>query len=349
MRDWALFLGSDWIGTIWNELPTSIRTGGSGTEAAFGVEYFDLMQQRPETGELFDAAMAAASRFTAPFVCAGYDFAAFTRVCDVGGGTGTLLGAILTANPGLHGVVFDLPDVVAGAPRSSRRAASPTVARSSAVTSSQSVPTGCDLYVLQSIVHDWDDESAVRILARVREAMTPGSRVLVLEGIVPTSGVAHPSKYADLLMLVLTGKGRERTEPEYAALAARAGLRLERVVNLLARDGIELSPSREPAHRARGRGSSRPRRGSRPGGRPRRTESAARVDQLAVVGRLRIVLEPDPQVPAAFEREAGDRRLERVAADDCDRPRDRRARRASPGTGRAPRGSGARPRAHDPA
>lgn len=240
MRAWALFLASDWVGTIWNELPASIRTGGSGTEAAFGMEYFELMQQRPETGALFDAAMASASRFTAPFVCAGYDFAASTRVCDVGGGTGTSLGAILTANPGLHGVVFDLPEVVAGAP--AELAARGVADRGEVVGGDffTSVPGGCDLYVLQSIVHDWDDESAVRILTRVREAMMPGARALLLEGIVPTSGVAHPSKYADLLMLVLTGKGRERTEPEYAALAARAGLRLERVVNLLARDGIEL-------------------------------------------------------------------------------------------------------------
>lgn len=241
MRAWALFLASDWVGRIWNELPTSVRTGGSGTEAAFGMEYFELMQQRPETGEVFDAAMAAASRFTAPFVCAGYDFAAFTRVCDVGGGTGTLLGAILAANSGLRGVVFDLPDVIAGAP--AELAARGVADRCGVVSGDffESVPGGCDLYLLQSIVHDWDDESAVRILTRVREAMTPGSRVLVLEGIVPSSGVAHPSKYADLLMLVLTGKGRERTEPEYATLAARAGLRLERVVNLLARDGIELT------------------------------------------------------------------------------------------------------------
>jgi O-methyltransferase domain/Dimerisation domain len=240
MRAWVVFLGSDWVGRIWNELPASIRTGRSGTEAAFGMEYFDLMQQRPETGVVFDAAMAAASRFTAPFVCAGYDFAGFTRVCDVGGGTGTLLASILTANPELQGVVFDLPEVVAGAP--AELAARGVADRCEVIGGDffASVPRGCDLYLLQSIVHDWDDDSAMRILTRVREAMDPGSRVLLLEGIVPTSTVMHPSKYTDLLMLVLTGRGRERTEPEYAALAARAGLRVERAINLLARDGIEL-------------------------------------------------------------------------------------------------------------
>jgi O-methyltransferase domain/Dimerisation domain len=240
MRAWAVFLASDWMGTIWNELPTSIRTGGSGAEVAYGMDFFDLMQDQPAAGAAFDAAMAAASRFTAPFVCAGYDFAACTRVCDVGGGTGTLLASILGANPALRGVVFDLPAVVAGAP--AELAARGVADRCEVVGGDffESAPSGCDLYVLQSIIHDWDDESAVRILTRVREVMTPGSRVLVLEGIVPTSAVAHPSKYADLLMLVLTGKGRERTEAEYAALAARAGLRVQRVINLLARDGIEL-------------------------------------------------------------------------------------------------------------
>lgn len=241
MRAWVLFFGSDWVGEIWNELPTSVRTGGSGTEAAFGSEYFELMARRPEAGAEFDAAMAAASRFTAPFVCAGYDFGAFTRVCDVGGGTGTLLAEILAASPDLLGVVFDLPAVVAGAP--SELAERGVADRCEVVGGDffAAVPKGSDLYVLQSIVHDWDDESAVRILRRVREAMTPGARVLLLESAVPTSPVVHPSKYADLLMLVLTGRGRERTIEEYRALAAGADLRLDRVVSLLARDGIELA------------------------------------------------------------------------------------------------------------
>ena len=241
MRAWAIFFGSDWVGEIWNELPTSVRTGDSGTEAAFGVEYFDLMAGRPDTGAMFDAAMAAASRFTAPFVTSGYEFGACTRVCDVGGGTGTLVAEILAAFPDLLGVVFDRPEVVAGAPK--ELVARGVSDRCEVVGGDffATVPAGSDLYVLQSIVHDWDDDSAVRILSRVREAMTPGARTLVLESVVPTSSVAHPSKYADLLMLVLTGRGRERTAEEYQALAARAGLRVDRVVSLLARDGIELS------------------------------------------------------------------------------------------------------------
>ena len=87
-------------GTIWNELPTSVRTGGSGTEAAFGLEYFDLMQQRPETGAVFDAAMAAASRFTAPFVCAGLRLrGVHPRAATSAAGPARCSPSILTAFP----------------------------------------------------------------------------------------------------------------------------------------------------------------------------------------------------------------------------------------------------------
>jgi hypothetical protein len=137
--------------------------------------------------------------------------------------------------------VFDLPEVVTGA--GDELAARGVRDRCEVVGGDffAEVPKGSDLYVLQSIVHDWDDDSAVRILRRVRDAMEPGARVLLLEAVVPPTGVVHPAKYADLLMLVLTGRGRERTLEEYRTLATRAGLRLERVVSLLARDGIELA------------------------------------------------------------------------------------------------------------
>ena len=93
-----------------------------------------------------------------------------------------------------------------------------------------SVPPGCDRYVLQAIVHDWDDDSCVRILTACREALRPGGRVLVLEQTMPDHDGDHLVKALDLEMLVDTGKGRERTRTEFDALFARAGLRVDSVV-----------------------------------------------------------------------------------------------------------------------
>lgn len=48
-------------------------------------------------------------------IAKAYDFSSFNTIVDVGGGRGGLLTAILSANPHLQGVLFDVPTVVAGA------------------------------------------------------------------------------------------------------------------------------------------------------------------------------------------------------------------------------------------
>jgi hypothetical protein len=57
----------------------------------------------------------------------------------------------------------------------------------------------------------------------------PGGRVLVLEKTVPTDDTPGPGRWLDLHVMLLVG-GRERTEREYRALLAKAGLRLTRVL-----------------------------------------------------------------------------------------------------------------------
>ena len=91
------------------------------------------------------------------------------------------------------------------------------------------VPPGADAYLLSHIVHDWAEPEAVSILTRVREAIAPAGRLLIVENVMPTDDTPHPAYLLDMPMLLLTG-GRERTEDEYADLLARAGFRLERVI-----------------------------------------------------------------------------------------------------------------------
>jgi hypothetical protein len=83
---------------------------------------------------------------------------------------------------------------------------------------------------LKTVIHDWSDDLAKRILANCRRAMTPASRLLLIESVVPPGNQPHPSKFMDLNMLVLTHGGRERTEREYRSLFASAGFQLARVI-----------------------------------------------------------------------------------------------------------------------
>jgi len=110
----VLFIGASWHAQIWSEADHSVRTGRSATESAFGVPFFDYVQtQNPDAGAQFDAAMAAGSRLQAQLLVRRYDFSGVGSVCDVGGGTGTVLAEVLKANAAARGTLFDLPSVLA--------------------------------------------------------------------------------------------------------------------------------------------------------------------------------------------------------------------------------------------
>jgi microcystin-dependent protein len=91
------------------------------------------------------------------------------------------------------------------------------------------VPAGGDAYIMKHIIHDWDDERALVILRNIRKAMNRGGRVILIESVVLPGNQPDFAKIIDLEMLLLPG-GRERTEAEFRALFAAAGLEMTRIV-----------------------------------------------------------------------------------------------------------------------
>ena len=80
-----------------------------------------------------------------------------------------------------------------------------------------SVPPGGDAYMMKHIIHDWDDERAIKILKNIKQAMNPGARVLVLESVIVDGNGQDFGKLLDIEMLVSPG-GKERTAAEYEEL-----------------------------------------------------------------------------------------------------------------------------------
>ncbi|MFL1380855.1 methyltransferase [Nocardiopsis protaetiae] len=225
----------------WRELPRSVRDGSVAFEYVHGTSFFEYLDGRPALAEMFHDAMADRTRGTARVLPNAYDFAPFTTVVDVGGGDGTLLSAVLARHPHLNGVLFDAPGGAARAPAVLERAG--VADRCSVVSGDffRSVPAG-DVLLLKSIVHDWDDERAAAILARCREAVAEGGRLLLVEPMLPDGPGADESPVpflSDLNMLVNTG-GRERTRSDFEALFAGTGFALASVGVLARPSGYAL-------------------------------------------------------------------------------------------------------------
>ncbi len=228
MRPLATFFGQDSY-PVWSDLLYSARTGAPAFDHRFGASHFEYLAQHAEAAAVFNAAMSAnVSRSVAATVIA-YAFPTTGVVVDVGGGHGAFIAAILRANPGLRGALFDMPHVVEGvAPILDEAGVADRCARVGGDFFAPPLPTG-DVYTLRQIIHDWDDERSVIILRNCAQAMAPDGRVLVIEAIIPPGNEPSRVKFLDLQMLVMNG-GRQRTEKEYRQLYAAAGLRLRHVI-----------------------------------------------------------------------------------------------------------------------
>jgi len=229
LRDWVLFMAADWHWEIWKRAIDAVRDGESPAIAALGKPFFDWVHDdRPDAGILFDGAMRSLSSVAGPLVAKAVDLGGVASICDVGGGTGRLLRALLEAVPTARGTVFDLPDVVSGAAGVLDDLASE---RWSTVSGDffapGAIPSGHDRYVMQAIMHDWADDKAGIILRNVRGAMTPESRLWVIDSILDPAARDDMTKAVDMLMLTVTEGGRERTQQEWEALFTANGFRIE--------------------------------------------------------------------------------------------------------------------------
>jgi DNA-binding transcriptional ArsR family regulator len=225
----AQFMGLPEHRECWSHLTDAIRTGEAAIPKLHGKAGFDLLADEPLVAEIFNRAMTSMSEFAVASVTAAYDFSRYATIVDVGGGHGRLLAAILVATPQARGILFDLPEVVPGAPAVLAEHHVADRVRVLGGSFFDAVPDGGDVYVLKNVIHDWPDDDPVKILGNVRTAAGAGKHVLLVEFVIPRHGREFLGKWIDLGMLVLAA-GRERTADEYGRLLDRAGFRMTRVV-----------------------------------------------------------------------------------------------------------------------
>lgn len=216
-NDFAHLFGGSWLRAV-GELDATSRQPAF--QRLYGSEFWAWLAEHPDERAAFDRAMLEGWERRAERLAA-LDWRGDEVVVDVGGGNGSLLVELLRRQPGLRGIVFDLPET--------NRDEAALGDRTEFVEGDffERVPLG-DVYVLATILHDWNDERAAAILRTIRAAAPSDARLLVLDSVVPAGNEPHGAKWLDLLMLTLFG-GRERDETEWRALLAAGGFEPVRI------------------------------------------------------------------------------------------------------------------------
>ncbi|MFC9914460.1 methyltransferase [Streptomyces sp. NPDC127197] len=228
LRDYVLVRGEPVFWQSAARLHEAVRTGTNAFESVYGVPFYDHIAADPELGRAFNSSMAAFSQVLSDTVVDSFDFSGCTSAVDVGGGRGGLLRTVLLRNPHMTGILLDLESVVAGHVLDVPELAG----RWSAVAGDffASVPSGADIYLLKHVLASWQDDECVRILRTCRTAMPAHGRLLVVNALIPPGNEPHAGKTGDVLMMtVLNGRGRTRTE--YEALLAASGFTVTRVLD----------------------------------------------------------------------------------------------------------------------
>lgn len=210
----------------------TVRTGRSAFDERFGPLY-GYLRDNPGAGRLFDDYMAARAWPFARAVASRCDFSGVRTLVDVAGGKGHILASVLGSHPEVRGVLFDQEHVIPGARELMSKAGLEDRCEFVSGDFFVSVPPAADVYLLSSVIHNWSDEDAVRILRNVRDAMAEAGRVLLVEFVMPDDDRPHPSKDVDIRMLTLFGAGMERSVSEYGELLAESGLRFSRRIELV--------------------------------------------------------------------------------------------------------------------
>lgn len=221
----SLFYGED-IHTALDELLPAVQTGKTAFQMKFKEPVFSYFKQNPCKAALFHQAMKEKSMAVIHSVLSTYDFSKCTVACDIGGGNGAFMHALLKKNPQLKGSILELPEVVAGLKlQNSEKELNCELIPGDFFVS---IPKGCDLYLLKSVLHDWDDAKSETILKNCYEAMSDDSRLLIIEVVLQSNEGSHYANCMDVLMMAITG-GKERSLDSFNKILENSGLVLERI------------------------------------------------------------------------------------------------------------------------
>jgi ubiquinone/menaquinone biosynthesis C-methylase UbiE len=228
-----LTLGGE-MSTAWNNLEYNIRTGRIAFDHIYGMRDWEFWERNQEQGEIFNGAMSDTVKQSVKSLVESYSFSQVSKIVDIAGGDGTLLISLLKEWPNLQGIIVDLPHVTARTRANVVKA--DMVSRCEVIEGNiltQDLPRGGDIYILSRIIHDWNDEDAVRILSNCNRAMEKGKKILLVERFLPStiekSSALEFACLSDLNTMVMNG-GLERTLEELSVLLSAAGFRLEKVV-----------------------------------------------------------------------------------------------------------------------
>jgi len=212
---------NDVLYPLWGNLEDAIREGTHRWKQTYGLDgpLFSHFYRTPESRREFLLGMHGFGLLSSPAVVAAFDLTRFTRLVDLGGGTGHLPVSAAARYEGMQVAVFDLPAVIGNAREFTAGSRVELIEGDFFI---DPLPSA-DLYALGRILHDWSEPKIRTLLTKIHAALPAGGGLLIAEKLLADdlAGPVH-AHMQSLNMLVCT-EGRERSLAQYTRLLTEAG------------------------------------------------------------------------------------------------------------------------------
>lgn len=207
---------------MWSRMEQSVRSGRGHAP--------DFTALDTETQRVFSDGVEAITRPTAVALSNSYDFGRHRRVLDVGGGTGSFLQAIAALHTDLELTLFELPGAAAVA---RERLAGQSIEVVAGDVFQDPLPAGQDAAILANVAHIFSEEQNLDVLHRVRRALVPGGRVLLVDFWLDDERVSPPlGALISGEFLMISGSGRSYALSEATQWMQHAGFSFVEVIPL---------------------------------------------------------------------------------------------------------------------
>lgn len=222
LRALILFYGSE-ISHCFSKLEGCIRKGAPAFELTFQKPVFEYFRDQPLSAKLFHAAMQEKTKVVVASCLHAYDFGKFSTIYDIGGGTGHFLYTLLKKYPKMRGLLLERPEVISEAKPHLEEFGE----RCGLMAGDffKNIPPDGEAYLLKSVLHDWDDENALKILHKCHAAMRKDAKLFIIEPLIAPSNEKDYAKCMDVLMMAITG-GKERDEFDFQYLLQQTGFKV---------------------------------------------------------------------------------------------------------------------------
>lgn len=226
LKFYVLWVTEPWTWELWPHLDEAVRAGQGGFEDRYGADFFSYLHTTwPESADVFNRAQTELSRLATNAVAAALDLRGIGTLADIAGGHGYTLATLLERNPGLHGILLDLPPVVAEA--DDRLCPGGALASRTEVVGGdclREIPVEADAYLFKNIL-EWADENSVTALRNAARAGRRDSRVFIITNMIDGSPEIRFTTGTDILFL-LNSNGRKHTRETITAVVRNAGMRV---------------------------------------------------------------------------------------------------------------------------